>query len=299
MVLSMAISGTIGISVTFSEQSPVNAVFFRCFIGGIGLILYCLYKGYHKELGFSLKEYIMLTLGALTLIFNWVFLFTAYKMTSIGIATIVYHFQPFLLLFGGILFLRDRISFSNIAWMLIAFLGVIIVVMPESSSEGGRIYILGCVSALAAAFLYASTTLITKSISNEIRPEIIAASHMIIGAIVFSFLADYSDMPSSTGSIFSTILLGLFHTTFLYVLLYTAFKKASTTSLAIFGFLYPLVAVLVDLLVFGKTVSYVQIVGGVMIIGSGLLYNYGVNIREVFNTLHPPVKIKKKRWPKL
>lgn len=277
MIFAMIISGTIGFFVVSSEQSPFNVVFFRCLIGGCGLILYCAYKGYYKDLRITKRQCVFLLVGALTLIFNWVFLFSAYRLTSIGITTIIYHLQPFFLLFSSMLFMREKVKRSSFVWLLLAFTGLIVIVNPEQNVQDHN-FILGCLSALAAAVLYAITTLMTKQISNVLRPEVIASSHMIIGSLVFLFLADFTKLPTTSSHWGAILTLGLFHTTFMYLLLYTAFKKAATSSLAIFGFLYPLVAVIVDYFAFGHLISLWQAFGAALILASGLSYNYGIAI---------------------
>ncbi|MCD5984391.1 DMT family transporter [Pseudomonas sp. CDFA 610] len=277
MILAMIISGTIGFFVVSSEQSPFNVVFFRCVIGGAGLLLYCLFKGYYSGIKLTSRQVLFLVVGALTLIFNWVFLFTAYRLTSIGITTIIYHLQPFFLLFSSLLFMKESLKRSNLAWLILAFLGLVIVVKPDQAAMDDR-FLLGCLSALAAAILYAITTLMTRQISNVLRPEVIASSHMVIGSLVFLFLADFSALPSTAVHWGAIVTLGLFHTTFMYLLLYTAFKKAATASLAIFGFLYPLVALIVDYFAFDHVISVWQALGAVLILASGLAYNYGISI---------------------
>ncbi|MFK0311805.1 DMT family transporter [Pseudomonas sp. NPDC090233] len=280
MILAMIISGTIGFFVVSSDQSPFNVVFFRCAIGGSGLILYCLCKGFYRSLRITQRQGIYLLLGALTLIFNWVFLFTAYKLTSIGITTIIYHLQPFFLLFSSMLLMKERVKRSNLLWLTLAFIGLVVIIRPEQASLDER-FLLGCLSAMAAAILYAITTLLTRQIANEMRPEVIASSHMIVGTLVFLFIADLTVLPTTTAHWGAIATLGLFHTTFMYLLLYTAFKKATTTSLAVFGFVYPLVALIVDYFAFGHIISISQGLGAVLILASGLAYNHGMVIHAL------------------
>ncbi len=274
MILAMIISGTIGFFVISSEQNPFNVVFFRCVIGGGGLILYCLCKGFYRPLHITRRQWVFLLLGALSLIFNWVFLFSAYKLTSIGLTTIIYHLQPFFLLFSSMIFMNEKVGRSNLIWLILAFVGLVIIVLPEDATVDRQFYI-GCLSALVAAVLYAVTTLLTRKISNELRPEVIASSHMVIGALIFLFIADFTVLPTTQAHWGALITLGLFHTTFMYLLLYTAFKKASTTSLAVFSFFYPLVALIVDYFAFEHLISISQGLGAVLILTSGLAYNYG------------------------
>jgi drug/metabolite transporter (DMT)-like permease len=279
MLAAMVIAGTIGYFVLLSGQRPLNVVFFRCAIGAIGLSLYCWHKGFFQSLRFSTRQLANIALGALTLTLNWYFLFTAYGLTSVGVTTVVYNVQPFLLVLAGLLFRKERPSLSAVVWLTMAFCGVVILAHP-SALQVSSTYLLGIGSALAAATLYAATTMLTKNLSNTIRPEVIAACHMIVGTIAFAPLADFHHLPTTAEHVFAIIALGLFHTTFMYILLYGAFKKAATSSIAVLGFVYPLVAVLVDFLAFGKVMNREQLIGGALILAAATAYATGFSPKK-------------------
>lgn len=271
MLAAMAISGTIGFFVLASGQRPFNVVFFRCAIGAAGLSAYCLWRGYFASARLDARGTVNLVLGALTLIANWCFLFTAYRMTSVGITTVVYNVQPFLLLIGGFLINRERPSRASVAWLALSFAGLVILAEPHSVHDRGM-YLQGIACALAAATLYAATTLLTRSLAGRLRPEVIAAAHMIVGTAVFLPLADFAHLPVSDAQIGSIAALGLVHTTFMYVLLYGAFQKAQTSSIAVLSFVYPLVAVAVDYVAYGLTLNWTQLGGGVLIVAAAVGY---------------------------
>lgn len=273
MIAAMAISGTIGFFVLMSGQSPLNVVFQRCVIGALSLCGWCAWRGYWRGLTLTRRQLAYVTLGALTLVFNWVFLFSAYRLTSVGVTTVVYNVQPFLLLIAGFVTTRERPSAVTIGCLLVAFAGLVILAEPTPAHGAG--YLLGVVYALAAASLYAATTIFTRNLKGAIRPEVIAALHMVIGAVVFTFLADFHHLPTMPRQIGAILTLGLVHTTFMYLLLYGAFQKASTSSLAVFGFVYPVVAVAVDFLAFGIVLHPTQLLGGVMILVAAGLYASG------------------------
>ncbi|MFC0398247.1 DMT family transporter [Paraburkholderia rhizosphaerae] len=275
---AMVIAGTIGYFVVLSGQHPFNVVFFRCAIGMLGLAAYCWHKGFFRGLRIDCGQLLNLTLGALTLIFNWYFLFTAYGLTSIGITTVVYNVQPFLLVVAGMLIRKERPARAALFWLVVAFCGVVILAQPATAHPSPA-YLLGIGSALAAAALYATTTLLTKSLATTLRPEVIAVCHMAIGTLAFIPLADFHRLPVAGHQVFAIAALGLVHTTFMYVLLYGAFKKAFTTSIAVLGFVYPLVAVIVDFLAYGKLMNGEQIFGGALILLAAMMYATGVGAR--------------------
>jgi drug/metabolite transporter (DMT)-like permease len=274
MAGAMVVAGTIGYFVLLSDQSPFNVVFWRCAIGSVGLALYCWWKGFFKSPGLDKRQFLNLVLGGLTLVFNWYFLFTAYQLTSVGITTVAYNSQPFLLLLAGFFFRKEKPGAFALICLVTAFAGLVVLAKPVSGYATNG-YLLGIASALSAAVLYAATTLLTKSLSATMRPELIAVWHMVIGACAFALLADFHQLPQLPHHIFAILALGLFHTTFMYILLYGAFKKAATGSLAILGFIYPLVAVLVDYLAYDIVMDEYQAVGAALILIAASAYAAG------------------------
>ncbi|WP_442955497.1 DMT family transporter [Paraburkholderia sp. MPAMCS5] len=161
MLLAMSISGTIGYFVILSGQRPFNVVFFRCAIGSVGLSAYCYFRGYLRSFRLSRKGLAILVLGALALMANWCFLFTAYRLTSVGITTVVYSVQPFLLLIAEFFILRKRASGSALTWLVLAFVGLIVLAQPGALNKAPS-YLTGISCALMAAMPYATTTLLTS-----------------------------------------------------------------------------------------------------------------------------------------
>ena len=96
MLLAMALSGTIGLFVVESGLPPLLVVFGRCVLGGIGLAAWLGLRRQWVQLDRS--DWLWLIVGGVALVLNWIALFTAYRYSSIAIATVVYHFQPFILL---------------------------------------------------------------------------------------------------------------------------------------------------------------------------------------------------------
>ncbi len=69
MVVAMLLSGSIGLFVIKSGQSPVNIVFFRCLISALCLIPICYFYGHFKKVYFGKKElFLMVTSGLLIIL---------------------------------------------------------------------------------------------------------------------------------------------------------------------------------------------------------------------------------------
>ncbi|MGW0466420.1 DMT family transporter [Streptomyces sp. NPDC003027] len=266
LTLAMVLSGTLGIFVVESGASPFEVVFFRCLFGAAALGAYSLARGYFAGHGLTPKKLGLAALGGMFIVFNWVFLFEAYEATSISFATVVYHTQPFfLVLFGAVLF-RERITAARFGWLAVAFVGLVLV---SGIRPGDTASLKGLGLALAAAVLYALSTIVTKRITG-VRPHLIALVQVLVG---LPLLLPFVDMGSTAGLGAGWLWLaglGLVHTGLMYVLMYAAYQKLPTAKIAVLAFTYPAVAMLADWAVYGHHIGLVQALGVPLIVLASL-----------------------------
>lgn len=262
MVLAMGLSGTIGLFVLMSGQSALTVVFFRCLIGGAALLAWVSWQGAWHRL--NARALAWLILGAIALIVNWLCLFSAYPVNGIAIATVVYHVQPFFLIVLAALLQRESIDLGKLPWMGLAFIGVAMSAGINFSDAQDKM-LEGVLLALFAAFFYAVATLATRKLKH-VPPAQIAGVQLLFGVVVLAPLADFStlDLHWKTGS--SLLILGLVHTGLMYNLMYAAFQRLPANMIASLSFIYPLVAILVDLTFFGTVLSVVQMLGMALIL---------------------------------
>ncbi|WP_435058278.1 DMT family transporter [Streptomyces sp. bgisy060] len=266
LTLAMVLSGTLGVFVVESGASPFEVVFFRCLFGAVALGAYGLARGFFTGHGFTLKKLGLAALGGVFIVFNWVFLFEAYRAASISLATVVYHTQPFFLVLLGALFLRERISAGKLGWLVLAFAGLVLVsgVRPgDTATLAG----LGC--ALAAAVLYALATFVTKRITG-VRPHLVAFVQVLVGIPLLLPFVDFGAAAGLGGGWWWLVGLGFLHTGVMYVLMYAAYNKLPTAKIAVLAFVYPAVAMGVDWAVYGHHIGLVQALGVPLIVLAGL-----------------------------
>lgn len=203
MGLAMLISGSIGAFVLLSGLPVTDDVFWRCAIGAVTLFAF---------IRFSKKPFSALTratlalavIGGVALVVNWLLLFAAYTRISIGLSTVVYNTQPFMLVMMGIL-LGERVSLVKWGWLLLAFAGVVILLSSELAGGHSAEWLTGIGLALGAAFFYALTAMITRKLSS-LRPQHIAFIQVLVGVVI---LLPMAQMPTLSGEFPWTILLTL------------------------------------------------------------------------------------------
>ncbi|PAU57697.1 EamA family transporter [Pseudomonas sp. PIC25] len=260
MVAAMLISGTIGWFVLVSGQAVVDVVFWRCLIGGAMLLLVCQALGMLRADLLGRRVLALAVLSGVAIVGNWLLLFASYSGASIAISTAVYNVQPFMLVGLAALFLGERITSVKLAWLGLAFLGMLAIVSAHGgSAEGGGNYLVGIALALGAAFLYAVAALIVKQLSGT-PPHLIALIQLITGSLMLAPLASF-ELPQQSAAWASLLTLGILHTGVMYLLLYDAIQKLPTALTGALSFVYPIAAIFVDWLAFGHRLSLLQWLG--------------------------------------
>lgn len=261
MGTAMTISGTIGFFVVMSQQPLANIVFWRCVFGAVTLLFVCAALGFLRPGVITKRQLALAVLGGVAIVANWLFLFAAYPLASISIATAVYNTQPFMLVALGVLVIGERPGAAKLAWLVVAFAGMLAIVegRPNAGGEAGS-YLLGVAFALCAAFLYALAAIIAKALKG-VPPHLIALIQVSIGILMLAPFADFGVLPATATGWLWLLAIGIVHTGLMYVLLYGAIQKLPTSLTGALSFIYPIVALLVDLAAFGQRLGLLQWIG--------------------------------------
>lgn len=272
MTLAMTISGTVGWFVVQSGLAPSSAVFWQCLFGGGAMLVICLLRGRLQRGIFNRRQLGWIVLGAIALVLNWSLLFGAYAYTSISVATIVYHTQPFMLVGLGVLLLGERLTLGKFGWLLLSFAGLVSIVIGRSGSSLAPSSVpTGIFMALGAAFFYAVAALIAKKL-KAIPPDVIVLAQLFLGALM---LLPFAGKPLGAQSWAMLLTIGIVHTAVMSTLLYGALQKLPTSLIGVLSFIYPVVAVVVDWLAFDQRMNAIQFAGAGAILLSAAAMNLG------------------------
>ncbi|MEV6243660.1 DMT family transporter [Lentzea sp. NPDC051838] len=277
LTIAMVLSGTIGVFVFESGAQPFTVAFWRCVFGAVALGLYCWIRGFLSDTRFTRKTFLLALLGGVFLVYNWAFLFSAYSKTSISLATVVYHTQPFYVVLLGALVFKEKLTAVKLGWIAVAFVGVVLVTDITSVTISGN-YLLGIGQALLAALLYAFATIIAKQLKG-IRPHVIALTQVSAGVFLLLPFVDFSGTATIGTGWAWLVGIGVIHTCVMYILLYSSYQKLPTSLIAVLSFIYPAVAIVVDMSVYGTRIHPLQIVGIVLICGASLANSLGTSQR--------------------
>lgn len=271
MSLAMIISGSIGAFVLLSGLPVIDVVFWRCLIGAVALLLFIILsrQPFSRLTRLTLA---LAVLGGVALVINWLLLFAAYSRISIGMATVVYNTQPFMLVLLSMI-LGEKVSAVKWGWLLLAFGGVVILLLSELTPAHSDNLVTGIILALGAAFFYALTAIIARKL-QPLPAQHIAFIQVIVGTVMLLPLVHAPEFNSHFPWRY-LLILGIVHTGIMYQLLYSAIQKLPTPVTGSLSFIYPLVAILVDYLVFHHALTPLQLAGGVLILFAAAGNNFG------------------------
>ncbi|MCS3416466.1 DMT family transporter [Pseudomonas yamanorum] len=272
MVAAMLISGTIGWFVLVSGVPVVEVVFWRCVIGAVTLLVVCWLMGYLRLELLSYAKLGLAMLSGVAIVGNWLLLFESYAKASISISTAVYNVQPFMLVMLAAVFLGEKITVQKLAWLSVAFVGMLAIVTAHGDQQNtGDDYLAGVGLALGAAFLYAIAALIIKRL-KEVPPHLMALIQVTTGALLLAPLMQWQSLSASMDSWAALLTLGVVHTGLMYVLLYGAIQKLPTAVTGALSFIYPIAAIFVDWIAFGHRLGWLQWLGvaAILLAAAGL-----------------------------
>ncbi len=276
MTAAMLISGTIGWFVLMSGQPVIDVVLWRCLFGALTLLVICASLGHFRSGILTWRLFGLAVLGGVAIVVNWLLLFGAYSRSSISIATMVYNTQPFMLLAIGGLVFREKITATKLAWLGVAFAGMIAIVeaKPAGDFTGGD-YLMGIAMALGAAFFYALAALVAKRLKGT-PPHLIALIQVVTGLLMLAPFAGASGLPTELYQWALLVAMGAVHTGLMYVLLYGAIQKLPTHLTGALSFIYPVAALAVDRVAFGHQLQPAQLLGSaaILIAAAGMTFGW-------------------------
>lgn len=272
MTTAMVISGTIGWFVVRSGQPVADVVFWRCVFGALTLLGVCAGLGLLRG-AITWRRAGIAALGGVAIVVNWLLLFAAYPRASISIATAVYNTQPFMLVGLGALFLSEKLTAAKLTWLAIAFIGVVLIVQVGPAASVGTDYLTGIAMALGAAFAYAVAALLIKKLAGT-PPHLIALIQVCVGVLMLAPLANLGHPPADAHTWVMLVTVGVVHTGLMYILLYGAIQRLPTHLTGSLSFIYPIVAIVVDIVAFGHRLQLAQFLGA----GAILLAAAGMNL---------------------
>ena len=271
--LSMVVFGTIALFVRNIALSSAQIALARAVLAAALVGVYLLIRRTNPIKGLKGKDLLLLLLSGAAMGFNWIFLFEAYRYTTVSLATLCYYFAPVLVTLLSPLLFRERIGTRGMICFLGSTLGLVMIV--GVSFGGGDNHLVGILFGLGAASLYATVMLLNKAIKSVGGLSRTFLQFRAAIAVLFPYVL-LTDGGFPLGGLDTTglvclLVVGLVHTGLTYCLYFSTLWRLPGQEAAILSYIDPLVAVLVSVAFLSEPITPWQIVGGALILGFSLV----------------------------
>ncbi|MEC1794526.1 EamA family transporter [Bacillus mojavensis] len=269
-ILSMIIFGTMGLVVRYIDLSSSETALLSSSIGCLFLIVVFI----NKRKSFSWQKIkscgIFLFLSGIALGGNWIFLYQSYEYTTLTNATLGYYFAPVFVMLLSPIFLKEKLSFKKVICIFVAVLGMMFIV-GNGVSASGREDLIGIILGLIAAAFYAALMLLNKFIKEMNRLEVTIIQLLVTALILLPYVLNTEGLNMlsvSSSSIPFIIFLGIVNTGIGFWLFFSGMEKLKGQSIAVLSYVDPFVAILISGLILQEQFTLLQIIGGVLLLGS-------------------------------
>ena len=268
LVLSMTVFGTIGLFVRYIPLSSGEISLWRSVLAALLIGGYLLATRQRIPFRTLRKQIPLLIASGFALGLNWVFLFEAYRYTTVSVATLCCYFAPVLVTIVCPILFRERISARQ--WLCFGMSTLGLVLITGFGGDGGNRHLIGVLCGLGSAVLYASVILINKFMTGvgDMPRTFLQFVASVLVMAPYTLLSGYEGLSSLDAVGWGHLLiLGLFHTGFIYCIYFSAIRKLPGQKTAILSYVDPLVAILLSFFLLGEEMSLWQIIGGALILG--------------------------------
>ncbi len=267
-ILAMLIFGTNGYLVAHLSLQGSQIVLVRTLVGGLLLTAIVLLRG-----GFDREavraEWRDLLFGGVALGLNWVALFTAYRLLNVSLATLIYYAGPMLVLLFSPLLFRESLTPQKIAAVAIVAAGLFCI---TGSITSAGMSLTGLLAAVLSALFYASLIIFNKHIVKTGGMQTAALELDVAFVVVLIYVLLTAGIPHPLkADIPYLLVLGLVNTGIAYMLYFTGLQKLPGQSVALISYVDPVSALVFSALLLHETMTPLQVLGAVLIIGGALL----------------------------
>ena len=267
-ILAMLIFGTNGYLVAHLSLQGSQIVLVRTLVGGLLLTAIVLLRG-----GFDREavraEWRDLLFGGVALGLNWVALFTAYRLLNVSLATLIYYAGPMLVLLFSPLLFGESLTPQKIAAVAIVAAGLFCI---TGSITSAGMSLTGLLAAVLSALFYASLIIFNKRIVKTGGMQTAALELDVAFVVVLIYVLLTAGIPHPLkADIPYLLVLGLVNTGIAYMLYFTGLQKLPGQSVALISYVDPVSALVFSALLLHETMTPLQVLGAVLIIGGALL----------------------------
>jgi len=269
-ILAVVIYGTIGPILRFINLPSELVVFSRGVIGTLSILVFMKILGRKVDLKAIKSNLRPLILSGFFLGLNWVFLFAAYVRISVAVASLLNYTAPIMVVIVAPFLYKERISPIKAICIITAFIGVVLTSGIVSVGIG-NVDMVGITLPVLAALAFVGIVICNKKLTgidsyNKAIVQLAASAVTVLPYVLYNSRGKSIEFDSR--SILLVLLLGAVHTGVAYCLYFESLGALSVQSIAVLGYLEPVVSVLGSVFVLHQSLDLYGWIGAALIIFS-------------------------------
>ena len=270
IIISMIIWGSIGIFVKYINMPSLEIAFMRAAVAACFLLIIGIFNKKKKKSLYNRKNLMLLIGSGAAIGLNWVLLFQAYKFTTISNATLSYYFAPVFIILLSPIVLKEKFTPVKLLSVFGALAGLFLILANQSQASLGQFnHIKGMTFGILAAVLYAGVVLLNKYIKDFSGFDMTFIQITTAALVLVPFIISRRQLHIESLNILLLILVvGIVHTGVAYLIYFSAIKNVRAQSAAMLSYIDPVSAILFGTLLLSEPVNIMQILGGLLILGS-------------------------------
>lgn len=266
----MIASGTfLAAKVALRDIPPLDMAFLRFLIAAAILWPIGQRRGGGRKIERA-DQFKLWGLGLLAIPLNQALFLYGLQWTTAGHSALLYALTPMFVLILAARRLGERITFWRTTGILIAFGGVVVVLL-EKGIKLAPSQFLGDILVLVAVVAWAYYTVLGKPLIKKYGAMVVTARAMTYGTLLLLPIGLYSVADFVPGAVATDAWLGLLYCAIMtsvigYTLWFWALKYVDASQVAVFNNVQPVVAAFFAWLLLGEPLTATFVAGGVLVI---------------------------------
>ena len=270
----MAIFGTIGIFRRYIPLPSSLIALGRGMIASFFLLMVLFLQKKSLDKTAIRNNMLMLFISGTTIGINWILLFESYCYTSVATATLCYYLAPILMILGGAIVLKEKLTIKQGLCAAAALCGMIPVSGVLNDGAAGPNQLKGVLLGIGAAILYASVILMNKKMKhiNAYDKTILQLFFASVTLLPYVLVTeDFGTICFTPRAVFFLLLIGVVHTGFAYWMYFSSIEHLAARTVAIWSYLDPVLAIILSNLVLKEPMGLLSWLGAAVILGAAYL----------------------------
>jgi drug/metabolite transporter (DMT)-like permease len=263
---ALLLFGSNGIVASYISLPSYEIVFTRTLIGSLFLLLIFISSKQKVRFWRNKPHSLYLVISGAAMGASWMFLFEAYAQIGVSIATLAYYSGPVIVMILSPITFKEKMTAVKLLGFLAVVLGMFCV-NGQSILQGAVSW--GLVFGILSAFMYALMVIFNKkaaSITGLENPVWQLITSFLTGAVFLGLKQGFS-VHIALGNLTPILLLGIVNTGLGCYFYFSSIGGLPVQTVAILGYLEPLSALFFSAAFLGESLSFLQLVGAVLILG--------------------------------